>query len=155
MTMELGIAFLLHVLGIVIWVGGMFFAYMALRPAAVQTLEPPQRLPLWAATFDRFFPWVWLSVVSILASGLYLIGQMGGFGAVGLYVHAMFGLGIVMMLIFAHVYFAPYQRLKRGVAAKEWKSAGAALAQIRVLVGINLTIGLANIVVVLIGKFFA
>ncbi len=153
--MEQGIAYLLHVLGIVIWVGGMFFAYMALRPAAVQTLEPPQRLPLWAATFDRFFPWVWLSVVSILASGLYLIAQMGGFGAVGVYVHAMLGLGIVMMLIFAHVFFAPYKRLKKGVAAQEWKAAGAALAQIRILIGINLSIGLLNIAVVFIGKFFA
>lgn len=153
--MEHQIAILLHVLSIVIWVGGMFFAYMALRPAAVQTLEPPQRLPLWAATFDRFFPWVWLSVVTLLGSGLYLIGQMGGFGAVGLYVHAMFGLGIVMMLIFGHVYFAPYKKLKRGVAAQEWKAAGAALSQIRVLVGINMSIGLINISVVLLGKFFA
>ena len=153
--MDQRIALLLHLLGIVIWVGGMFFAYMALRPAAVQTLEPPQRLPLWAATFDRFFPWVWLCVVAILSSGLYMIGLMGGFGAVGLYVHAMFGLGVVMMLIFFHVFFAPYKRLKRGVAAKEWKMAGAALSQIRVLIGINLSIGLLNIVVVLIGKFFA
>jgi len=153
--MDQRIALLLHLLGVVIWVGGMFFAYMALRPAAVQTLEPPQRLPLWAATFDRFFPWVWVSVAAILASGLYLIGQFGGFGAVGLYVHAMFGLGIVMMLIFGHVYFAAYQKLKRGVAAREWKAAGAALAQIRVLVGINLSIGLVNIVLVSLGKFFA
>lgn len=153
--MDQRIAFLLHVLGVVIWVGGMFFAYVALRPAAVQTLEPPQRLPLWAATFDRFFPWVWVSVASILASGLYLIAQRGGFGAVGLYVHAMFGLGIVMMLIFGHVYFAAYKRLKKSVAAKEWKTAGAALSQIRVLIGINLSIGLVNIAVVLLGKFFA
>jgi uncharacterized membrane protein len=149
------IALLLHVLGVVIWVGGMFFAYMALRPAAVQTLDPPQRLPLWAATFGRFFPWVWASVVAILASGLYLIGVYGGFAAVGLYIDAMFALGVVMMLIFAHVYFAPYKRLQRGVTAQDWKSAGAALSQIRVLVGVNLAIGLCNIAVVLIGKFFA
>lgn len=153
--MDQRIAFLLHVWGIVIWVGGMFFAYMALRPAAVQTLEPPQRLPLWAATFDRFFPWVWVSVVAILGSGLYLIAAYGGFAAVGLYVHAMFTLGVVMMLIFGHVYFAPFRKLKKGVAAKEWKAAGAALSQIRVLVGINLAIGMVNIAVVLLGKFFA
>lgn len=153
--MDHQIAILLHVLSIVIWVGGMFFAYMALRPAAVQTLEPPQRLPLWGATFDRFFPWVWICVVTLLGSGLYLIGLMGGFAAVGLYVHTMFALGIVMMLIFGHVYFAPYKKLKRGVAAQEWKAAGAALAQIRVLVGVNLSIGLINIAVVFLGKFFA
>ena len=153
--MDIRFAVLLHVLSVVIWVGGMFFAYMALRPAAVQTLEPPLRLPLWAATFDRFFPWVWVSVLTLLGSGLYLIAQMGGFGAVGLYVHAMFALGIVMMLIFGHVFFAPFKKLKMGVAAQEWKAAGAALSQIRILVGINLSIGLVNISVVLIGKFFA
>lgn len=152
--MDQRIALLLHLLAVVIWVGGMFFAYVALRPAAVQTLEPPHRLPLWAATFSRFFPWVWASVITLLASGLYLIGQLGGFGAVGLYVHLMFGLGIVMMLIFAHVFFAPYQRLRKGVAAQDWKSAGAALSQIRILIGINLSIGLANILVVFIGKLF-
>ena len=63
--MDQRIAVLLHILGVVIWVGGMFFAYVALRPAAVQTLSPAQRLPLWAATFDRFFPWVWLCVLAL------------------------------------------------------------------------------------------
>jgi len=150
--MDQRIALLLHVLSVVVWVGGMFFAYVALRPAAVQTLEPPQRLPLWAATFERFFPWVWLSVIALLGSGLYLIAAYGGFGAVGLYVHAMLALGVVMMLIFAHVYFARFPRLKQGVAAQEWKPAGAALAQIRILIGINLSIGIAIIFIAILGK---
>ena len=127
-------AVLLHLFGIVIWVGGMFFAYMALRPAAAQLLEPPQRLSLWAGTFGRFFPWVWISVAAILGSGLYLIFAMfNGFGTAPIHVHLMFGIGIVMMMIFAHVFFAPYRRLKRFVSAQDWKAAGASLAQIRVL----------------------
>jgi len=137
-----------------VWVGGMFFAYVALRPAAVQTLEPPQRLPLWAATFERFFPWVWLSVIALLGSGLYLIAAYGGFGAVGLYVHAMLALGVVMMLIFALVFFAHFPRLKQGVAAQEWKPAGAALAQIRILIGINLSIGIVIIFIAILGKLW-
>ena len=48
----------LHLLGVIVWVGGMFVAYMALRPAAVEVLEPYQRLPLMKRTLDRFFPWV-------------------------------------------------------------------------------------------------
>lgn len=152
--MDQRIAVLLHVLSVVVWVGGMFFAYVALRPAAVQTLEPPQRLPLWAATFERFFPWVWLSVMVLLGSGLYLIAAYGGFGAVGLYVHAMLALGVVMMLIFAHVYFALFPRLRKGVAAQEWKAAAGALAQIRVLIGINLSIGIATIFIAILGKLW-
>lgn len=151
--MDQRIALLLHVLSVVVWVGGMFFAYVALRPAAVQTLEPPQRLPLWAATFERFFPWVWLSVIALLSSGLYLIAAYGGFGTVGLYVHAMLALGVVMMLIFAHVFFALFPCLRKGVAAQEWKPAGAALAQIRILIGINLSIGIVVIFIAILGKF--
>ncbi|MBT9614010.1 MAG: CopD family protein [Burkholderiales bacterium] len=152
--MDQRIAVLVHVLGVVVWVGGMFFAYVALRPAAVQTLEPAQRLPLWAATFERFFPWVWLSVIALFVSGLYLIAVYGGFGAVGLYIHTMLILGLIMMLIFFRVYFAPYRRLKNGVAAQEWKSAAAALAQIRVLIGINLSIGIAVIFIAILGKLW-
>ena len=152
--MDQGIAILLHVLGVIVWVGGMFFAYMALRPAAVQTLAPPQRLPLWAATFDRFFPWVWLSVIALLGSGLYLVAAHGGFGAVAWHIDAMFAIGVVMMLIFGHVYFAAFRRLKKGVAAQEWKAAGAALSQIRVLIGINLSLGVIVIFIAILGKFF-
>jgi len=150
--MDQRIAILLHVLAVVIWVGGMFFAYMALRPAAVQTLEPPQRLPLWVATFSRFFPWVWLSIAALLASGLYLIGAYGGFAVVGKYIHTMLAIGILMMLIFGHVYFAGFKKLKRGVAAQDWKSAGAALGTIRMLIGINLSLGIITIFVSILGK---
>ncbi len=150
--MDQRVAILLHVLAVVIWVGGMFFAYMALRPAAVQTLEPPQRLPLWAATFSRFFPWVWLSVAALLASGLYLIAVYGGFAVVGMYIHGMLAIGVLMMLIFGHVYFAGFKKLQRGVAAQDWKAAGAALGSIRLLIGINLSLGLITIFVAILGK---
>jgi uncharacterized membrane protein len=150
--MDQRVAILLHVLAVVIWVGGMFFAYMALRPAAVQTLEPPQRLPLWVATFTRFFPWVWLSIAALLASGLYLIAAYGGFAAVGAYIHVMLAIGVLMMLIFGHVYFAGFKRLKRGVAAQDWKAAGATLGTLRILIGINLSLGLITIFVAILGK---
>ena len=151
----MNILLLLHLLGVVVWVGGMFFAYMALRPAAVETLEPPQRLPLWSATFIHFFPWVWVSVVLILATGLMAIAKLGGFAGLPLYIHGMFAIGVIMMLIFGHVYFASFKKLKRGVAAQDWKAAGAALSQIRVLISINLSLGLINIILVFIGRQFA
>ncbi|MEW6120343.1 MAG: CopD family protein [Pseudomonadota bacterium] len=145
------IMYLLHVLGVVVWVGGMFFAYLALRPVAASVLEPPQRLALWAGVFDRFFPWVWLSVILILASGLHLLMVFGGMGAPH-YILAMLVLGLVMMAIYGHVFFAPYKRLKRAVAGQDWKAGGAALGQIRQLIGINLTLGLVTIAVVFVGR---
>ena len=144
----------LHVLSVVVWVGGMFFAYMALRPVAARVLEPPQRLTLWAGVFGRFFPWVWASVVLILLSGLHMLAAFGGTSAPH-YAWTMLVLGTVMMAIFAHVFFAPYGRLRRAVGAQDWKAGGAALGQIRQLIGINLSLGLLTIAVVFLGRAFA
>lgn len=150
----MGIALLLHLLGVVVWVGGMFFAYMALRPVAATVLEPPQRLSLWAGVFGKFFPWVWLSIALILGSGLYMLMALGGASA-PLYVLAMLVLGVVMMLIFAHVFFAAFKKLKRAVAEQAWPAGGVALGQIRMLIGINLSIGLITIVVAILGRALA
>lgn len=146
-------AIYLHLLGVTVWVGGMFFAYMALRPAAASVLEPAQRLPLWSATFSRFFPWVWLAIALIFGSGIYMLGQVGA-ASVPDYIWVMLGIGVVMLLIFAHVFFAPYRRLKGHSALREWQAAGQALAQIRVLIAINLLLGLANIGVATLGAEF-
>jgi uncharacterized membrane protein len=149
------IALALHVLAVVIWVGGMFFAYMALRPVAATVLEPPQRLPLWSGVFGRFFPWVWGAILAILASGYWmLLGPFGGFANAPVFVHIMNGLGLIMMLIFMHVYFVPYQKLRKAVAAQNWPDGGKALAQIRVLIGINLSIGLLTVLIAAGGKYF-
>lgn len=146
---------MLHLLGIVIWVGGMFFAHQLLRPVAADLLEPPLRLQLWVGVFRRFFPWVWVCVAAVLGSGLFMIMLMGGMKLIPLYVHAMLGLGLTMMAIFAYVFFAPYARLKASVANQEWKSGGAALASIRQLVGINLSLGLVTIALATAGAMLA
>ena len=138
------IAKFLHILGFTVWIGGMFFAYMALRPVAALRLEPSQRLPLWEGVFEKFFAWVWLSVALILGSGLYMMMLIG---RPPLHVSAMMGIGIIMMLIFAHVFFAPYKRLRRAVTAQNWPAGGAALGQIRKMVGLNLILGLVTIAV--------
>ena len=150
----MNIALFLHVISVVVWVGGMFFAYMALRPVAASVLQPPERLTLWAGVFGRFFPWVWAAVLLLLFSGLWMFMLMGA-GNAPAYIHAMFGLGILMMLIFAHVFFAPYRRLKRAVSSQDWKAGGVALTQIRKLIGLNLALGILTIAVAMLGRLLA
>jgi uncharacterized membrane protein len=147
----MSLAIALHVLSIVVWVGGMFFAHQVMRPAAVTTLEPPQRLQLWVAGFKRFFPWVWICIATVLITGLWMFFQ---FPKPPLYMHIMLGLGIVMMFLFFHVFFAPYNRLKNAVTEERWKDGGAALNQIRILVGINTVIGIITILVSTVGKYY-
>ena len=149
------LALSLHMLSVVVWVGGMFFAYVVLRPEAASQLEPPERLALWAGVFRRFFPWVFICIGLILVTGFWIIVSVyGGFAALGLHIHLMLGIGIVMMLIFLHVFFAPFKRLKQAVAAADWAAGGRHLAQIRVLVGINLLLGVVTIAIGAGGRFF-
>jgi uncharacterized membrane protein len=143
----INILVMLHVVAVVIWVGGMLFAHMQLRPIAASQLEPPVRLRLWVGVFGRFFPWVWGSIITILVTGFWIINIYGGFKVVGMHINVMMALGLLMMLIFFHVFFAPYRRLKQAVAAEDWPAAGAKLAQIRTLVGINMTLGVLTIAI--------
>lgn len=138
----------LHVLSVVVWVGGMFFAHQCLRPVAAGQLEPPQRLRLWVGVFGRFFPWVWACVAVIVATGFWMIFSVyGGMGGVALHVHIMLVLGLIMMAIFFHVFFVPYKGLKMAVSAEDWQEGGRELARIRRLVGINLLLGLATVAI--------
>jgi uncharacterized membrane protein len=148
----MSVAITLHVLAVVIWVGGMFFAYMAARPAA-QFLEPPLRLSLWSHTFARFFPWVWTAVVVLPVTGLWLIARMGGLTAVGWYVHSMLALAAIMIGIFMYVFFVPYRRLDAAIARDDFSAAGRQLALIRRLIGINLSIGLVTVTLAVLGKY--
>jgi len=143
----MALAVTLHLLSAVVWVGGMFFAYVLLRPVAGAVLGPEERLRLWADVLAGFFRWVWLAVALLLATGYWMIfGVYGGMGRVGIHVHVMQGIGLLMMAIFAHVFFAPYRRLRRAVDAEDWAGASAQLAQIRRYVAVNLALGLVTVV---------
>ena len=138
----------LHVLAATIWVGGMFFALLALRPAAAIAVEPDQRPLLWCHTLSRFFLWVWISAITLLVTGYGMIGMVfGGMANVGWHVHLMQLTGIAMMLLFLHVWFAPYRKLKRAVADKDWAAGRQQLESIRKFVGMNLVLGLLTIII--------
>jgi uncharacterized membrane protein len=141
---------LAHLLGVIVWVGGMFFVHFALRPSAAEILQPPDRLRLMAAALGRFFSWVEASIVLILASGIgmmMIVGHQGSMFAVPPYVHLMFALGLVMMAVFGHIRFASFKRLGAAVAASDWPAAAGALGRIRTLVTLNLSLGLVTTLV--------
>jgi len=140
----------LHLTGVVVWVGGMFFAHHCLRPAALQ-LPPPQRLPLMAAALGRFFGFVTGALLLLWASGLAMMLQ-SGFGGAPVAWHAMMGVALVMTAIFAVIRLLRYPRLRAGVAAGDWPAAGAALNDIRILVVVNLGLGWLTIAIATLGR---
>jgi uncharacterized membrane protein len=157
----------LHVLAVVVWVGGMFLMRFAVRPVAVAQLPPPQRLPLLAEVLGRFFGWVTAAVVLVLATGLAMIvgiGAAAGAMAAGksafgeglrlahASVHLMSGLGVVMSLVFAFIRLVPFPRLRGALAAQQLAAAAGHLDLIRRLVAVNLVLGVLTIASATLGR---
>ena len=130
----------LHLAAGIVWLGGMTLLLWAVRPAAIALLPPEHRLPLLHRVLSRFFVLVWLAIAVLLASGGWMFStadmQVAPRGW-----HAMAGLGSLMCLIFAHLYFAPFKRLGRAVAAHDWPAGAKAMAQIQPLVLTNFVLG--------------
>lgn len=144
----------IHVIAVILWVGGMLFAHCFLRPAAAQ-LEPPVRLKLMASVLGPFLNAVLVAIVLILLTGMSMIGQeasqavrTGGAFFMPLGWTLMAAGGIVMMAIFGHIRFALYKRLANAVAASDWPKGGQAMAGIRRWVGVNLVLGIAIVAIV-------
>ncbi len=148
----MGLALALHTLFAVVWVGGMFFAYLCLRPA-VGMLDGRARTALWAQVLHRFFGYVLIAMPVLLGTGLHMIRKSGGMKAVGPHVHIMLGLGLLMMLLALHVYFGPLRRLKLAVVAGNTDDGARRLGQIRIFVAINLVLGLVVVAVASGGKY--
>ena len=151
---ETAFALTFHVLAAVVWVGGMFAAYLCLRPAA-SALEAPQRLALWRNFFARFFPWVWASVLALLASGYWmLLTSFGGFASAPLYVDLMQTIGWVMIALFAFLFHGPWLAFTRAVDARDWAAAAPQLNRIRDIIRINLPLGLIVVAIGGTGRYW-
>jgi uncharacterized membrane protein len=133
----------IHGMAAVAWVGGIFFAYMALRPAANKTLEPPLRLRLWQSAYSHFFPWVWIMIGLLLLTGyLDLFTRLGGLSNHSMYLMLMHGIGLIMVAAFAYLYFGLYRRLSAAVSANDTPAAAAVMMKMRPVMATNLTLGM-------------
>jgi uncharacterized membrane protein len=147
------VALPLHLLAVIVWVGGMFFAHQILRPTA-GALEPPVRLAQWRRVFARFFPWVGIAIV-VLATGFYMaFAKFGGMAGLPLSVNLMLGLGIIMMLAFGHLVGAPWGRFRRAVDGGDWSAAAAQLKTIRAIVTFNLVLGIIVVIEAASGNYW-
>ena len=144
----------LHLLSIILWLGGMAFVLFFLRPA-LGPLQPSARVTLMRDVLRRFFVAVSVSILVVLSSGLWMMGEFSaGAASTGVRMPmswmVMATLGLLMMAVYGHVRFVLYKRLQRAVASSEWSAGGAALGSIRVWVLANLFIGLVIIGVLML-----
>lgn len=152
----MAIAITLHLFGVLLWVGGMLFVHFQLRPAVAEVLDPPQRLRLWVSLFGRFFPLVWVAILTILGTGLWAVfAVFGGFSRISPAIHLMLGSGFIMLGVFAYIFFAPFQHLRIAVADQDWSTGGRAMGRIRVLMNTNLIFGLVNTALGVMSRYIA
>lgn len=145
-----GLLQLLHLAAAILWLGGMGFMIFALRPAAA-LLPPAVRLPFLAMALGRFFAVVWVSIAVLLLTGLPALARAGSGGApIGW--HVMAGIGSLMCLIFAHLYFVPFRRLRQAVAQANWAEGGRHMKQIATLALLNFFLGWMSIAAVVLLK---
>lgn len=148
------IALSFHILGAVVWVGGMFAAYVCLRPAT-GGLEGPQRLMLWRNFFATFFIWVWVSIVLLLGSGFWMMATtFGGMAGAPPYIHLMMALGLVMVALFIWLFHGPWLKFKRAVDAKDYAAAARHIGLIAKIIQINLPLGLIVVIIGGTGRFW-
>jgi len=130
-----------HVLCSVIWVGGLFFSYLVLRPS-LSSVEGPIRLQIWAGVFRRFFPWVWCCVLLLFGSGFILVSSVfGGWANTPAYVVLMAAVAMLMLVLFAYLYFYPYQEFRAALSREDSAAAAMAVNRIRQIVLANLVLG--------------
>jgi len=147
--------FLLHLLSACLWVGGMFFAYFALRPVAANLLEPPLRLPLWDQSFKRFFSWVWAFILILPITGYSMIfNNYQTMANTPISVHIMQLSGWLMIAIFIYIYFIPYKKMQLHLTNSKLPEAGTCLNRIRQLVATNLGLGLFTIIIASTSRFY-
>jgi uncharacterized membrane protein len=82
-----------------------------------------------------------------------LFSVFGGFANAGVHIHLMHGGGIIMVLIYLHVFFAPYRRLRHAVVVQDYPEGARQLAVIRKMIALNLSIGLIVVLVASGGRY--
>jgi uncharacterized membrane protein len=146
------VLYVLHLLAAILWVGGMAFAILVLRPS-LAVLEPPQRLALHAQVFRRFFLLVWHAMpIALLTGWAMLFGWYGGFRDSGWHVHLMNLTGFIMGLVFVAIWFGPYAGFRRAMAEGRGPDAAKAVHRMRLLITVNLALGLLTSAVAGLGR---
>jgi len=145
----------IHTLAAVIWVGGMFFAHLALRPAVAE-MPAAERLGLWRRVLPRFFAWVWASIIALLVTGYgVIVFGYSGFGALPLHINIMQTTGLLMILLYAYLFMGPWQSFQKRMDGNDIAGAAAEQARIRRVISINLPLGLFTAAIGATGGFWS
>lgn len=133
----------IHVLAGAFWVFGMIILRFIVHPH-LQTLPPSQRLEKSIAILGSFFPKVIAAIFVIALTGMIMGSVYKGTPVSGL-VHAKEGVWTFMAVIFGVIFFR-FRRAKKLYEEENYEEAGEMLSAIpRVLIPINIVLGILAI----------
>lgn len=142
---------LFHLMAAMLWVGGIFFTHVVLRPSMLEILEAERRLRLWDAVLMRFFHWVWGAVGVLMVTGFFMVYLAGGVGHETRRVQIMIPMALSMVGIFVYVFFFCYVPMNVHLSKQRWLEAEILLGRIRGWVTVNLLLGLSTITIAATG----
>ena len=147
----------LHLLAVIVWVGGMAFTLFCLRPAA-RVLEPPARIALMHAAMRRFLAVVAVAIAVIFVCGVAMVAISWSTAAraglrfnMPLDWYVMFAVFFVMLAVFVHIRAVLFVRLDAALREQRWADGASALGAIRWEVSANLVLGVFVTVLVRLG----
>jgi uncharacterized membrane protein len=144
----------LHIVSVIIWIGGLFLAFVALKPGMLP-IDAEARLAVWQHGFGRFLPWSWLCVVTLLLSGFAMVFLgFSGLTALPAHVRAMMALGVLTAGLYAYLLFLPWRGFRHAMLKFDWPTAETKIAQVRRVMGVTLVIGLAAAIVGAAGRYY-
>lgn len=150
----MSLAITLHVLSVIIWIGGTFFFYYFMRPV-LKDLDPSIKIQLMCKLYSRFFAVTWVAIFIILFSGFWIVfNEFEGFQNAHLHIHVMLTLGTFMILLFCFLYVVPFKHLKEDFVKNDIQAASRDIETIRKLLLTILILGFITTIVGTAGRYW-
>jgi len=125
----------LHLFFAIVWVGGMVYSLLFLRPSLREIAQEEQRGKFLKQVFSKFFLAVWLSIIVLFLTGMGLWhGYRKDFSDNSLFHVKLFLFGL-MVIIFTYIYFFLFRRNK--------------LSHIPNLIGVNLLLSILILLIII------
>jgi uncharacterized membrane protein len=143
----------IHLIAATLWVGGLAFMLLVLRPALAD-LPGPVALGVMRQVLQRFLRLVWICVTALITTGYAGVFLMfDGFAAASLSIRIMHVSGMTMAVLFLLLWWGPWRRFLRHFDTGNFALAAEALRSIRRIAMVNLILGLFTACISVTGGF--
>lgn len=124
----------LHIFFAMVWIGGMAYSLLFLKPSLKEILQEEQKQRFLNSVFSRFFLGVWLSIIVLFITGMGLWHGYRKDFSENLLFHLKLFLFALMTMVFIYIYFFLFRRGK--------------ISQVPNLVAVNLFLGILVLMII-------